>query len=127
MQFKEELPASCPPPQAHNGGYASLVRFVRNMPPVQSDFESHSKLGKQRPPTVPPCKWASCSLFQTRDAALAKFKLPRLRQLFSGVAIINIPENSGQSVAKNGHVDFWMFSSFDPLNSVVDVEELPDG
>ena len=45
-------------------------------------------------------------------------------QKFEYVAKLNILAGSGFILAKNGHIDFWMFNTFDPISSIVHVKGL---
>ena len=124
MDFRELLPDNCPPEDAHMGGYEVLYRFVPATPATNGDFDSHAAKGKAPPPTVDPCRWSSCSFFRSRKDALSKLKLPKAKARFSHFAVVNVPQGSGYSVEKSGHVDLWMFSTFDPVSAIVKYEEL---
>lgn len=119
-EFREKLPKGCPPGNASSKGFEEVYRLVDNNPPVQTDFDSHEALGLKRIHGACPCRWASCSLFIKKQAALSLKKLPKFKEKF--VASMAIPDNVGVSRVRKGHVDFWMFKSFDPTAAVLDVE-----
>lgn len=118
-EFMEDLPGCCPPDEALLQGYDEAWRFVTTDPPTQGDFQSLAAV-KPPPPTVDPCRWASCSLFSTKAAALQK--LPKMRVRFKFLAKIRITEKCGFTDLKNFHIDFWRFKTHVPL--VLEVEAL---
>lgn len=120
MPFKEPLPNQCPPESASDSEITEAWRLVSANPPTQDDFKSHAALGKTMPPGVDPCRWSSCSLIATGPAA--KALLPKIRARKTHIAKLSIPTGSGLYVKQKSHIDFWMFSEFDPTLSVVDVE-----
>ena len=52
-----------------------------------------------------------------------KRKLKNL-QKYTHVAKIEIKAGSGMLIEGNSHIDFWMFDTFDPIASIVHVDEL---
>lgn len=89
---------------------------------TQEDFKSHAAQGKPVPPGVDPCRWASCSLFTVKDAAIKL--LPQIRGKYSFVATLKLATGCGYMKEGNGHIDFWMFEFFHPVAVVVLVEKL---
>jgi hypothetical protein len=120
LQFKENLPALCPPPLAASEAYEGVWRFVNSNPVTDQDFASYHALGKPCPPSVPPCKWASSSLFLNKDAAFGC--LPKPRKRFKYIARVNISKRCGVSILTRSHIDFWRFAVFVP--SVIAIEDL---
>jgi hypothetical protein len=121
-EFMEELPPCCPPDTAVLKGYAEAWRFVTSNTPVASDFRSGAAI-KAAPPNVDPCRWASCSIFTTKDAAIATItKLPKLRARFGFLAKISITEKCGFTDLQGFHIDFWRFKTYVP--NVLEVEAI---
>ena len=115
MKFKEALPASCPPNHALGGACESAFRLIETAKPLATDFASSAAKKLPKPLKVDDCRWASCSLFATIELLRTKQKVfPKLRKCNFYVEI-KIPANAGRHVTENGHIDFWMFTSFDPL------------
>jgi hypothetical protein len=121
-KFKENLPENCPPKGAGIRAYDGIWRYVNSKDVTDQDFASYYALGKRPPPTVPPCRWASSSLFLTKEAAYTF--LPKLRGRYKFIAKVNITEKCGVSLLLKSHIDFWRFDTFKP--SVVAVEDIPD-
>jgi hypothetical protein len=122
--YAEKLPESCPPPAAVENALAGVYRRINKEIPVQDDFLSHhAKNIKPKTPTNM-CKWASCSLFDSKDQIVnICSKLPRPRDYANFIAEMNIPEKSGRWLrGKKGHYDFWKYESFDLVSAVVKVE-----
>jgi hypothetical protein len=117
--FMEALPVSCPPDHAIRRAYEGVWRYVTSNPPVPSDFQSFAAV-KKAPPTADPCRWASCSVFLTKDAAYTK--LPKMRARYGYLAKIKITANCGFTDLKKVHIDFWRFSTFTP--TVLEVEAI---
>lgn len=123
MKFLEDLPPKCPPEAAEDRAIQSAFRVVRNLNPTVDEFKSYAALGRPLSPMDDICRFASCSLFLCREKASRLAKMPRMRA--SGakfIAEITIDSGSGLSLIKNKHVDFWMYSSFDPPSSIRAVE-----
>ena len=78
--FFEQLPPSCPPPEALEKAYEKVFRFVMTNPPTKADFLSHQAKGKPCPKNIDPCRWSSCSIFQSKAKALGA--LPKMKQMF---------------------------------------------
>ena len=120
--FKETLPPSCPPKDAVKGAYEKAFRLVPANPATEEDFKSHAAKGKNPPPDADLCRWASCSLFTVKPTAATL--LPRLRAKYSFVAILKLVSGCGYMKEENGHIDFWMFKSFDPVAAILAIEKL---
>jgi hypothetical protein len=121
-KWKENLPKDCPPKGAGKRAYEGIWRYVKSKTVTDQDFASYHALGKPRPATVSPCRWASSSLFLTKEAAY--FLLPKLRGRFKFIAKVNITEKCGVSILTRSHIDFWRYDTFKP--SVVAVENIPE-
>ena len=118
LKFKENLPASCPPAGAGPKAYAAVWRFVNSNPITDKDFASYYALGKKPPPTVPLCRWASTSLFLTKEAAYKL--LPKPRQRFKYIAQVSVTDKCGVSILKRSHIDFWRFDTFTPTVTAIE-------
>lgn len=128
-EFKETLPPNCPPNGASNPAPQVVLRLVSRQAVSEEDFSSHAKLGKTPPSKVCPCRWASCSVFSTSSGehrTKAHVKLPKLRGK-RYVAEVQLTPTSGlvqYASSNSGHIDFWMFSTFDPVENVLDVKSI---
>jgi hypothetical protein len=111
FEYMEDLPPSCPPDTAVLKAYDGVWRYVTSNPPVPSDFQSLAS-AKDAPPTVDPCRWASCSVFLTKDAAYQK--LPKMRARYKFLAKITITAKCGFTSRQKLHIDFWRFKTFKP-------------
>ncbi len=108
MSFCEPLPPSCPPASAQDKELEGFIRLVENDVPVEQDFWSHAKLGRQRPPEVDECSWASCSLI-SQGKAITLLKNPR----HANKKAISVHLKKGHGVwlaDKPNHVHFWRYS-----------------
>lgn len=128
MGFRESLPADCPPTHAHEDECARAFRFVLAKSPVVGDFASHA--AKQMPLPegidVCPCRWASCSLYSDLATVHKKRKIKSLKK-YPFIAELKIAAKSGRLVENSGHIDFWMYDTFDPLAAIVVVRGLNNG
>ena len=122
--FRESLPDACPPTEATTKGYSQAFRLILGSKAVDKHFDSHCALGKPCPPGQSVCRWSSCSLFDSKESAFRQIKLPKIRKRFSHFAILEIASGSGYSTIRNGHIDFWMFSTFKPVDAVIGVEKI---
>ncbi len=123
MQFKEILPADCPPQEALEEGYDKLYRFVYSEDIEEKDFFSHAKLSIAA--GAAPCRRASCSMFTTLDSLKKKVtKAPRLRK-FKFAVVLKVPAGSGKIIENgSGHVDFWMSKDYKPLDNILGIEAI---
>jgi len=128
LAFREELPDACPPPEAKAIALSGVYRFLPSANPKNEHFDSYCLLkGPKPPPTVTLCQWSACSLFVTREKAVAKIKLQKLRSRFSHFAILDVPANAGYSESgQNGHLSLWMLKHFDPVTAILKIEEIGD-
>lgn len=119
--FKEDLPANCPVGDSQDVALEDVWRFLYGGQATAECFHSHAAQGKEVPAGRDPCSWSSCSLFVGDDHTSAMLKLPRFKR-FMARAQLSIPQGSGMSLLREQHVDFWAFSHFNFLSSVVRVE-----
>ncbi|WP_306734519.1 hypothetical protein [Marimonas arenosa] len=120
--YREELPDGCPPPSANEDALADVWRFIQGQSPVESDFDSHAKLGKPNRKGASECDFASCSLFDTK-AAKNMAKNQFFKRKFA--SRLDIPASSGKHLANSkGHVHLWMYDEFDPVKAVVETVKL---
>ena len=127
MPYLEDLPPDCPPAnKASEISVEAAYRVVSCMTPTVTDFYSNSALGIPKPPTVDACRYASCSLFMSRDKALEiASKLPKMRIAQPHLSLCNIEPFHGKSyINKKKHVDFWPYDTFDPEAAVVSTEKV---
>ena len=125
-EFKEALPPNCPPDGAKNPVPQVVLRLVSNQDVTEEDFFSYAKLGKKPHFDVCPCLLASCSVFSSSSGGHrigAHIKLPKLRGR-KYVAKVKLTPQSGlvqYANSNSGHIDLWMFSTFNPLENVLEV------
>lgn len=126
MEYLEKLPANCPANHAADVAINAVYRIVSGNNPGIQAFLSNAALDLLKPPTVDDCKWASCSLFKSREKAenIAK-KLAKTRINNPHLSLCNIGAGIGKSY-DNGksHVDFWPFKNFDPAMIILRTESL---
>ncbi len=96
-----------------------MIRAISGPQATTADFDSHAKRNIALPDGMCPCRWASCSLFQSS----ATTKLPKIKKR-KYLAFLNVDESSGLALAGNGgHFDFWFWATFDPTRAVTEVME----
>jgi hypothetical protein len=71
-----------------------------------------------------PCRWASCSLFADLDTVAKKRAAFKKLRKYGYAAQIKIASGSGFLLENRGHIDFWMFDTFDPIAAIVQVKDL---
>lgn len=113
-QIAQLVPA-CPPLEAVKRELIGY-RLVKNVPPTEADFLSHSALGKRRPPDVDECRWRSCSLFITPSKLLDIKGLPRIKG-GQGIVRVSIEASSGPVHQKGDHVDWWRYRTFNVIGN----------
>lgn len=114
--FAETLPNGCPPSDAIESDGRMAIRLLKSPNPTEKDFYSHAKLGKRKPESVSFCVWASCSLSSIQSATNLP-KLPKLRGKDYYTKIILKKESGMLKVSDSGHIDFWMYATFDPVGA----------
>jgi hypothetical protein len=124
--FLEQLPDACPPDGAHDGGCGAAFRLTAGPNPTIGDFASNAALGEPLPPTVDPCRWASCSLFPRLDIIEKKRKAFKKLRKFKFVISLNIGAGCGKLIEDTTHIDFWIYDTFDLKTAVISVDSLPD-
>ena len=121
MKYKEKLPeTSCPPNESLEDSLSEVWRFIPEPTAKMEDFLSHNAKGHINRRNADECAFASCSLFNS----IARVRELAKTQFFKKMhaAELNIPKNSGKyTVGSKGHIDFWMYDSFDPLSAIVQV------
>lgn len=125
LNFKEELPSSCPPPGSVDEALENVCRMLFHSPEDdEKNYKSHAELGI-RTNGATPCDARSCSLFRFGDVAKAAMKIGAFKK--RKVAILNIPKGSGRHTTntKNGHINFWMADHFHPQSCVVQICDGP--
>lgn len=121
MEYWEQLPPQCPPATAADVALSGAFRIVFNNPPTKDDFKSKRALGHEMEPDGDECRFSSCSLFTCVRKVGNVAGLPKVRARNPFVASIDVPVGAGKSLTRKKHVDFWMYSTFDPVGAVVDV------
>lgn len=120
MDFAEDLPDQCPPSDAKDVALFDVYRLSHSNSVTANDFASHAALGRVPPKSLKDmCIWASCSL--TTEPVILK-KLKKLKHRYA--LKLTIPDGSGLSKKKQIHVDFWRYSTFDPLTAIDEVKDI---
>lgn len=122
--FAETLPNECPPIDAIDQALKPAFRIVDGSTVNGEHFKSHAAKGMSPPTNLDACRWASCSLFLEKEAAIAMTKLPRKRMAAPHIAELSISAGSGCSKVNSStkHVDFWMYAGFDPTKALIKLE-----
>lgn len=126
VEFVADLPqegGKCPPADAIQQGYGEVWRYVASNPPTAADFQSQWEAKKPLPLGIDVsqlCRWASCSLFLSRDGSY--LALPRPRKRYKYIAKLSVTANCGFTKQTGVHVDFWRFKGFKP--KILDVVAL---
>jgi hypothetical protein len=121
--YREKLPAACPPEAAHDMACNEAYRLLPSASALTDHFESLAAKGIPMPPGMDPCRWASCSLCCDMETVRKKRKLKNLRK-YTHVASMKIAVGSGMLLIRGGHIDFWMYDTFDPISAIVRVTGL---
>lgn len=124
LGFREKLPNGCPPSDATDRECSEAYRLVPSVTPVATDFASNAAKNEKPPPKCDLCKWASCSLYQDMEILRKKRDTFKNLRKFEYVAKLKIKVCSGFTLVANGHIDFWMFDTFDPISAIVHVKGL---
>lgn len=126
MEYLEDLPPNCPLAASEDISVDAVYRVVRSMNPGIDDFLSNAALRITKPPTVDDCKWASCSLFKSRDKAInIANKLAKTRIMDPHLSLCDIKVGYGKSISNSkAHVDFWPYRTFDPAIAVLKTEKV---
>lgn len=118
MDFSQELPAGCPPPDARLLDADLVVfRLVDTIPPTPSDFEPHwEKYPLKRPAyqkNRDECKTKALSVFSERNAAHEQLRLPQLQG--KQVQQITLPSGSGRILLNQAtkHISWWVAKGVD--------------
>ena len=126
-RFRETLPANCPPHDAAPLPAQTALRLVPADPACPADFDSHAAAGRQCPKSWAPCEWASCSMFIAnvrREVLTDLRKFPNLRHM-TQIAHVSVGPSAGVAKIKaSGHIDLWMYATFDPVAAIIDMEPL---
>lgn len=104
-----------------------VLRFICAEKATPDDFKSYAALGNTKV-GVDPCRLSSCS-FRVRDTPIHVLagmrKLPGLKHC-THLAHVLVDENSGKAkISSYGHIDLWLYASFDPLKAIQKIEVAP--
>lgn len=125
MTYKEVLPDQCPPSNADESNLNKVCRFLLFPDNDERNFHSHKKLGKKIGDACE-CRAASVSLFKHDciPSVLSASKTALFKN--KKICLLEIPAGSGRHIEKKGHIDFWMYSEYDPKTSIVAILENAD-
>lgn len=122
-EYREALPAECPPEAATDQVILVAYRVVTSNPPTLECFASQAERKRPLMEGGDMCKHRSCSLFTCPDKiANIAGRLPKPRDGGPFIATMTIPTGAGRSLIKKKHVDLWLYKSFDPTKAVVAME-----
>jgi hypothetical protein len=116
MDFREPLPAGCPPPESAEITAEQVVfRLVRSLPPTADDFRSHRLIHPVKPfPNE--CFARGLSVHTVRRDSELAAKLPTLRG--SRICVVRLKAGAGrlQQTFRPSHHTWWPFAAFDILS-----------
>lgn len=117
MNYREPLPAQCPPDAAEEITVEREVfRVVKTDPPTEDDFRSQRAMKPEAVfHGVSECQARGVSVFSDRRDGEKLLKLPRLR---SGLlATVRLVPGAGriQKTSTHSHHTWWPFADFDIL------------
>jgi hypothetical protein len=115
MDWFEDLPEKCPPPESYQPQEENFYRLGSN-PPVEENFFSHRKISPEKIFHVSECIAHSLSLLNTFDAAIQYRALPTLKNKSLSIIKITLKSEHGQvqQTTKNqNHFSWWRTNSFD--------------
>lgn len=118
--FAESLPDDCPPIDAEPPAAQKFIRFADGPTPSAVAFLSYTGLGKPVNGGASLCQYASCSMLtvKSRGELRALWALPKYRR-FSHAMIVDVHPGAGLAkIGKKGHVDVWLYASFNAVAAV---------
>lgn len=117
MQYREPLPAGCPPDEAEEiNSPRCMYRLIANAQPTEDDFKSQRAMKKQRQSSgISECLARGLSIFPTIDASKKVLMLPNFR----GYKICRLCLDDGagkiQQTGLRGHHTWWPLATYDIL------------
>ena len=113
MEYRDALPAGCPPDEAEEiAATTDIYRLVRNNPPSADDFLSQQSLNPSRSFGSAGCMARGLSVRRTKSACELMLKLPR----FTGasVCLVRLMPGHGriQQTGKAQHYTWWPHRGF---------------
>ena len=115
--YREPLPADCPPDEAeHISTPRDVFRLVRGWPPTQADFRSQrAERPNRRFRGVTECRARGLSVYAAARDAEKLLKLPRLRG--RRVCLVRLDAGAGsiQQTGRLSHYTWWPLADFDIL------------
>lgn len=119
-EFKEKLPKQCPPIDAEDRSYDEIWRALPETTPKPEHFLSKAATETCTLPDIDPCRFASCSMFTTKNSASKILGFPKYRN--GALAKLNLPVGAGLSKKKKQHVDFWAYAGFDFVGAILEIK-----
>ena len=118
MDFKEKLPAKCPPESAIEiSSDCSVFRLCKGIKATEADFLSHQALNPHKNYGSNSCKAAGLSTYKTSEDVKRVLALPKYR----GHIICEIKLRSGagmiQQTGDPAHHTWWPARAFDILKN----------
>ena len=123
MEFREPLPAGCPPDTAQDIQNPTLkYRLVEGEEPQETDFDSY--VNKKGSPIAhskrTPCEQNGVSLYAKLDAAKMLFKGPRNRDgRWKSIGELTLTPGAGKlnPEEEDGHQTWWPTRDFNPVGN----------
>lgn len=116
IQYKEELPDGCPPPDAEDIHDVVFYRLVKSHPPTEEDFTSLKAQNQTKNHKSHECEACALSVFVELSGAVELLKLPT--QKGKQIAKLKLGSNTGKhkrTFNRPHHHSWWIYNSFDPL------------
>ena len=117
MEYREPLPADCPPPDAVEIVEPRIVyRFVRNNPPTFDDFRSQRAINPRGRWSVSECQARGVSVFMNLDSAN---EVRQEVENLHGTLICEVVLDEGagriRSAGSRSHCTWWPLADYDIL------------
>lgn len=116
IQYKEELPDGCPPPDAEEIQNMVFYRLVNSHPPTGEDFTCLKAQNPTKDQKSHECEARALSVFVELSGAVELLKLPTQRG--KQIAKLKLGNNAGKhkrTFTRQHHHSWWIYHSFDPL------------
>ena len=116
MNWKEELPESCPPKEATQPNGKVVYRLSNSGTSIEDEYQSQRKIC----PTcvfkgVSECLSRSLSVYDDLNKCKQLQKLPRFKNRWKGILELKLSINDGmiQQTFKANHYSWWRTQEFD--------------
>lgn len=123
MEFRDDLPNGCPPPEATEIVNPTIVfRLVEGDEPSETDFLTHRQLWPNKNFQVSECQVRGLSVQLNAQDSRRFRALPT--QKHKKIAKVHLDKGAGyiQRTGRHGHFTWWPFKGFDFLGNCEVVE-----